>query len=79
MLSAYIAFLVGYSPDIPLSAIAIVTLGFVAGYLFDRLPSVKKYWQEDRSLLLQLVVIRYVMFVMIASVFMGVGILFARM
>ena len=73
MLSAYIAFLVGYSPDLPTELVFIVPIGFVAGYILDRLASVKSIWIEDKMLIIQLVVLRYILFLMLAGAFFALG------
>ncbi len=79
MLSAYIAFLIGSSSELSLYLMALVPLGFVVGYLLDRLNSVKKLWIEDRKLITNTIVVKYFMFLFVAGVFCVAGILFATL
>lgn len=66
MLSAYIAFLIGYSADLPQVLVFFVPVGFVLGYLLDRLSSVKKIWADDRLHIVKLVGQMYVFFFFVA-------------
>ena len=77
MMSAYIAFLIGSSSDLSLFFILLVPLGFVTGYLLDRLNSVKKLWVNDQSVIIKIVITRYFIFLLISGVFCGAGLLFA--
>jgi hypothetical protein len=77
MLSAYVAFLIGYSPDLPLFLGLLVPLGFVAGYLFDRWRSVKITWLEDRDKIYRLALHKYFIFLIISTLFLTVGSLLA--
>ena len=77
MMSAYIAFLIGYSPDLSLVMVAIVPLGFVLGYMLDRMSSVKKIWAEDKTRIIKLTVFQYFVFLFITGIFAGFGLLFA--
>lgn len=77
MLSAYIAFLIGSSSDLSEFLIALVPIGFVAGYLLDRLNSVKKTWLEQPGKIYKTIIARYVFFLLISLLFMGAGIIFA--
>jgi hypothetical protein len=77
MLSAYIAFLIGSSAELPDYLIVLVPLGFVVGYLLDRLNSVKSLWADNRIQLLNLVVTRYFFFLFIAAVFYIAGLIFS--
>lgn len=78
MMSAYIAFLIGSSSELALYLIVLVPVGFVSGYLLDRLNSVKKIWADNRKLIINTIVIKYFMFLMIAGVFCIAGLLFAN-
>lgn len=73
MLSAYIAFLIGHSADLHLLLVLLVPVGFVVGYLLDRLNSLKKYWVEDRPKIYRLVIRKYLYFLCIAGIFCGAG------
>lgn len=77
MLSAYIAFLIGYSPELSLFLVIIVPLGFVLGYMLDRLSSVKKIWAENKSRIVKLSIFQYFVFLLITAIFAGFGLLFA--
>ena len=77
MLSAYIAFLIGYSPELSLFLVLIVPIGFVLGYLLDRLSSVRKVWSEDPMRIIKLVIFQYFVFLLITGVFSSIGLLFA--
>ena len=76
MLSAYIAFLIGSSPELSPYLIVLVPLGFVVGYLLDRLNSVKTLWSEERAKVVKLVAAKYVFFILVAGVFFAAGLLF---
>ncbi|MEM8843988.1 MAG: hypothetical protein AAGB35_03000 [Pseudomonadota bacterium] len=76
MLSAYIAFLIGSSPELPPYLIVFVPLGFVVGYLLDRFNSVKTLWANDRAMLIKLVAAKYIFFILVAGGFFGVGLAF---
>ena len=76
MLSAYIAFLIGSSPELSPYFIVLVPFGFVVGYLLDRFNSVKALWVEDRAKLIKLVAAKYVFFILVTGVFFGAGLLF---
>jgi len=78
MLSAYIAFLIGSSSELSLYLIAIVPLGFVSGFLLDRLNSVKKIWADDQKLIINTIVTKYFMFLLVAGIFCTAGLLFAN-
>tara|TARA_R110002049_G_scaffold45948_1_gene133703 strand:- start:81799 stop:82047 length:249 start_codon:yes stop_codon:yes gene_type:complete len=78
MMSAYIAFLIGSSSELSLYLIVLVPIGFVSGYLLDRLNSVKKIWEEDHGIIISTVVIKYFMFLLIAGIFCAAGLLFAN-
>ncbi len=78
MLSAYIAFLIGSSSELTLYLVALIPVGFVSGYLLDRLNSVKKLWTEDRQLIVRTIIIKYFIFLLVASVFCVAGLLFAN-
>ena len=73
MLSAYVAFLIGYSPDLSSWLLAIIPFGFVAGYLLDRLNSVKAIWAEDQHRIIRIVVKQYFLFLLISALFFAVG------
>lgn len=77
MLSAYVAFLIGYSPDLPIQLGGLVPVGFVAGYLFDRWASVKVIWVEDREKIYRLVLSKYFVFLLVSALFLTVGYLIA--
>lgn len=77
MLSAYIAFLIGSSSELSVYLIAMVPIGFVAGYMLDRLNSVKRLWHEDPMKIYKTIAVRYVFFLLISAVFLFAGILFA--
>ena len=77
MLSAYIAFLIGYSPDLSLVLVIIVPLGFVLGYMLDRLSSVKKIWEQDKARIIKLSIFQYFVFLLLTGIFAGCGLLFA--
>jgi len=77
MMSAYIAFLIGSSSDLSLYLIALTPVGFVSGYLLDRLNSVKKMWANDQKLIFNTIVVKYFMFLLVAGVFCAAGLLFA--
>ena len=76
MLSAYIAFLIGSSTQLPGYLVLLVPIGFVVGYLLDRFNSVKSLWADNRIQLLNLVVTRYFFFLFIAAVFFIAGLMF---
>ena len=78
MLSAYIAFLVGYSPELSPIMVVIVPFGFVLGYLLDRLSSVKKIWAEDKVRIIKLSIFQYFVFLLMTGIFAGLGLLFAQ-
>ena len=77
MLSAYIAFLIGYSPDLSLVLVIIVPLGFVLGYMLDRLSSVKKIWEQDKARIIKLSIFQYFVFLLLTGIFAGCGLIFA--
>jgi len=77
MLSAYIAFLIGSSEELNVNLIALVPVGFVAGYLLDRLNSVKKLWIENPVAIYKTVAIRYMIFLIISLAFMAAGMMFS--
>jgi len=77
MLSAYIAFLIGSSSELSLYLIALVPIGFISGYLLDRLNSVKTLWAEDHKLIIKTIVIKYFMFLLVSVVFCAAGLVFA--
>ena len=77
MLSAYIAFLIGYSPELSLFLVLIVPIGFVLGYLLDRFSSVKKVWSENRIRIIKLAIFQYFVFLLVTGVFASFGLLFA--
>jgi len=78
MLTAYMAFLIGSSSELSLYFIALVPFGFIAGYLLDRLNSVKKIWADNRQVIIKTIVIKYFMFLLIAGVFCAAGLIFAN-
>ncbi len=78
MMSAYIAFLIGSSSELSLYLIVLVPVGFVAGYLFDRLNSVKKLWLDDQRVIINTVVTKYFLFLLLAGVFCVAGLMFAN-
>ena len=78
ILSAYLAFLVGYSSQLPVYFVFFVVVGFVVGYVLDRLPDVRKYWRENKGFVIQLLAIRYVFFLFVASVFLVAGLFLAN-
>ncbi|MDW3094045.1 MAG: hypothetical protein R8G33_00055 [Gammaproteobacteria bacterium] len=78
MMSAYIAFLIGSSSELSLYLIALVPVGFVTGYLLDRLSSVKKIWLEDQRVIIHTVITKYFLFLLLAGVFCAAGVLFAN-
>ena len=78
MLSAYIAFLIGSSSELSLYLMALVPVGFVSGYMLDRLNSVKKIWADDQKLIINTIVIKYLMFLLVAGMFCAAGLLFAN-
>ena len=78
MMSAYIAFLIGSSSQLSIYLIALVPVGFVSGYLLDRLNSVKTLWAENQKLIINTIVVKYFMFLLIAGVFCVAGLLFAN-
>jgi branched-subunit amino acid ABC-type transport system permease component len=78
MLSAYIAFLIGSSSELSLYLIVLVPLGFVSGFLLDRLNSVKKRWADDQQLIINTIVTKYFMFLLVAGVFCAAGWLFTN-
>lgn len=73
MLSAYMAFLIGFSPDLPMILGILVPIGFVAGYLFDRFASVKAIWLEDRTSIYRLAINKYFIFLFITALFVSIG------
>ena len=77
MLSAYIAFLIGYSSELSLFLVLIVPIGFVLGYLLDRLSSVKKVWSENQMRIFKLAIFQYFVFLLVTGIFAGFGLLFA--
>lgn len=78
MLSAYVAFLVGSSEKLSISLTLLVPIGFVVGYVLDRLTSVAEYWQQDRVGLYRTIILRYAIFLVVSALFVGVGILYAK-
>lgn len=78
MLSAYAAFLIGFSPDLPFALALLVPLGFVVGYFLDRLKSVKIIWREDRATIYTLAISKYFVFLLITALFLMVGYLIAN-
>ena len=78
MLSAYIAFLIGSSDKLSYYFLFLVPVGFVSGYLLDRLNSVKKIWLEDQNKLFIVVLNKYLLFLLISGGFYIAGILFSR-
>ncbi|MFK7794775.1 MAG: hypothetical protein AB8B89_05455 [Gammaproteobacteria bacterium] len=78
MMSAYIAFLIGSSSELSLYLVGLVPVGFVSGYLLDRLNSVKKIWADNHRLIINTIVIKYFMFLLVAGVFCAAGLLFAN-
>ncbi len=78
MLSAYVAFLIGSSEKLSMTLTLLVPIGFVAGYVLDRLTSVAKYWQQDRAGLYRTIIQRYAIFLVVSALFVGVGILYAK-
>lgn len=79
MLSAYMAFLIGSSSKLPMLLVLLVPIGFVAGYLLDRLNSVKKIWVEDQARIINLVTTKYFVFLFISGAFFAAGLLFTRL
>ena len=77
MLSAYIAFIIGYSAELPIILGALVPLGFITGYLLDRFASFKVMWLEDRDSVYRLIIKKYFVFLPITAVFFGAGYLLA--
>ena len=77
MLSAYIAFLIGYSAELSLVLVVVVPLGFVLGYMLDRLSSVKKIWAENKLRIIKLAMFQYFVFLLMTGIFAGIGLLFA--
>lgn len=77
MLSAYIAFLIGSSEELNLYLIGLVPIGFVAGYLLDRLNSVKKLWHENPVSIYKTIALRYVIFLFVSLGFMAAGLVFS--
>ena len=77
MLSAYIAFLIGSSNELNVYLMLIVPVGFVAGYMLDRLNSVKKLWVEDRSKIYKTIIFRYAFFLAVSAIFFAVGLAYA--
>ena len=78
MLSAYIAFLIGSSAQLSLYLIVLAPIGFVVGYLLDRLNNVKKIWANDCKFIIKTIVVKYFMFLLLAGMFCVVGLLFAN-
>tara|TARA_B110000240_G_C13409612_1_gene414600 strand:+ start:195 stop:443 length:249 start_codon:yes stop_codon:yes gene_type:complete len=78
MLTAYIAFLIGSSAQLSLYLIALVPVGFIVGYLLDRLNSVKKIWADNPKLIINTIVVKYFMFLLISVVFCLAGLVFAN-
>ncbi len=78
MMSAYIAFLIGSSSELSLYLIALVPLGFVSGYLLDRLNSIKKIWVDNRKLIINITVTKYFMFLLVSAMFCVAGLLFVN-
>lgn len=77
MLSAYIAFLIGSSDELSVTLIALVPIGFVSGYMLDRLNSVSKLWHENPAKIYQTIALRYVIFLFISLLFFAAGLVFA--
>lgn len=77
MLSAYVAFLIGFSPELSIQLVVIVPIGFVLGYMLDRLSSVKKIWAENKMRIIKLAIFQYFVFLLLTGVFAGLGLLFA--
>lgn len=77
MLSAYIAFLIGYSAELSLLLVVVVPVGFVLGYMLDRLSSVRKIWAENKLRIIKLAVFQYFVFLLMTGIFAGFGLLFA--
>ena len=77
MLSAYIAFLIGSSADLSNFLLLLVPVGFVSGYILDRLNSVKKHWAEDPKKILRIIVLKYFVFLFVAGIFFAAGLYFA--
>ncbi len=77
MLSAYIAFLIGSSEQLSIYLILLVPIGFVSGYLLDRLNSVKQLWHDNPKTIYRTIALRYVIFLVVSVVFLLVGLLFA--
>ena len=75
MLSAYVAFLIGYSHKLHLLLILLVPIGFIIGYLLDRFNSVKKNWVEDRTSIYRLIAKQYAFFIVVSGVFCVAGFL----
>lgn len=79
MLSAYIAFLIGSSEKLSIYLLFLVPVGFVSGYLLDRLNSVKSIWQDDQSRLIVVVANKYLLFLLVSGLFFAAGKLFAQL
>lgn len=77
MLSSFMAFLIGSSPDLSPYLIVLIPFGFIAGYLMDRLNSVREIWLEQPALIIKTVAIRYMVFLLIGGLFCMAGVLFA--
>ncbi len=77
MLSAYIAFLIGSSDELSAYLLLLVPVGFVSGYMLDRLNSVRKLWLDERIKIYQTIIFRYFFFLLISAVFFAAGLVFA--
>jgi len=77
MLSAYIAFLIGSSEKLSPYLLLLVPVGFVSGYMLDRLNSVRKLWLDERIKIYKTIVFRYFFFLLISAVFFAAGLVFA--
>lgn len=77
MLSAYIAFLIGSSDKLNGYLLLLVPVGFVSGYMLDRLNSVRKLWFDERIKIYKTIIFRYFFFLLISAVFFVAGLVFA--
>ena len=79
MLSAYVAFLIGSSDKLSIYLLLLVPIGFVSGYLLDRLNSVKNLWNEDQKRILVVIFNKYLLFLVLSGLFYVAGILFSKL
>ena len=79
MLSAYVAFLIGSSDELSIYLLFLVPIGFVSGYLLDRLNSVKNLWNQDQKRIIVVIFNKYLLFLVISGLFFGAGLLFSKL